>query len=31
VKRKDGSIINVHYCAYMGLVEGINVSFITVP
>jgi PAS domain S-box-containing protein len=29
IRRKDGAIVNVKYCAYMELAPGIHISFIT--
>ena len=29
IKRKDGSVVDVKYCAYMDLAPGIHISFIT--
>ena len=29
IRRKDGSVVNVKYCAYMDLAPGIHISFLT--
>jgi PAS domain S-box-containing protein len=29
IRRKDGSVVNVKYCAYVNLAPGIHISFIT--
>jgi PAS domain S-box-containing protein len=31
IKRKDGSVVDVKYCAYTDLAPGIHISFITTP
>lgn len=29
LRRKDGSVVQVHYDAYMGIVPGVHISFLT--